>query len=215
MHVEKSELAQPFLPRGLAGRITAWGMEKVHGSIYKTVAEVLHMEPEDDLVEVACGTGHFLKKYASHVRSVAGLDHSELMVKLATRKHRERIKAGTAEFVHGEASQLPWQDEKFSVATTMGSIIVFPKPLEALKEMYRVLRPGGRAVVSIEVNAEDGKDHSKHVEKYGMWVWTEDDVRNMLEQTGFSEISIRYAKGTMLASAGKQQEVGTDDKTHV
>ena len=204
MNVEKRELPQPFLPRGLAGRITAWGMEKVHGSIYKTVAEVLHLEPEDDLVEVACGTGQFLKKYASHVHSVAGLDHSELMVKLATRKHRDRIKAGTAEFVHGEASQLPWQDNKFSVATTMGSIIVFPKPLEALKEMYRVLRPGGRAVVSIEMNAEDGKDHSKYVEKYGIWVWTEDDVRTLLEKAGFSEVSIIYAKGTIIASAVKQ-----------
>jgi ubiquinone/menaquinone biosynthesis C-methylase UbiE len=204
MNVEKSELPQPFHPRGFVGRITAWGIEKVHGLIYKTVAEVLHLVPEDDLVEVACGTGHFLKKYASHVHSVAGLDHSELMVKLATRKHRDRIKAGTAVFVQGEASQLPWQDKKFSVATTMGSIIVFPKPLEALKEMYRVLRPGGRAVVSIEVNAEDGKDHSKDVEKYGMWVWTEDDVRTMFEQAGFSEVSISYAKGTMLASAVKR-----------
>jgi ubiquinone/menaquinone biosynthesis C-methylase UbiE len=85
----------------------------------------------------------------------------------------------------------------------MGSIIVFPKPLEALKEMYRVLRPGGRAVVSIEVNAEDGKDHSKDVEKYGWWVWTEDDVRTMLEQAGFLELSISYAKGMMVASAVK------------
>ena len=164
----------------------------------------MHLEPEDDLVEVACGTGQFLEKYASHVYSIAGLDHSELMIKLAARKHRDRIKAGTAEFVHGEASQLPWQDKKFSVATTMGSIIVFPKPLEALKEMYRVLRPGGRALVSIEVHAEDGKDHSKHAENYGMWVWTEDDVRTMFEQAGFSEVTISYAKGTMLASAVKQ-----------
>jgi ubiquinone/menaquinone biosynthesis C-methylase UbiE len=201
MNVEKRELPQPFLPRGLAGRITAWVMEKAHGSIYKTVAEVLHLEPEDDLVEVACGTGHFLKKYASHVHSIAGLDHSELMVQLATRKHRDRIKAGTAESVHGEASQLPWQDKKFGVATTMGSIIVFPKPFEALKEKHRVLRPGGRAVVSIEVNAEDGIDHSKDVEKYGMWVWTEGDVRTVFEQAGFSEVSISYAKGTMGASA--------------
>jgi hypothetical protein len=67
--------------------------------------------------------------------------------------------------------------------------------------MYRVLRPGGRAVVSIEVHAEDGKDHSKEVEKYGMWVWTEADVRTMLEQAGFSEVSVNYAKGTMIASA--------------
>ena len=105
------------------------------------------------------------------------------------------IAAGTAEIVQGDASQLPWEDNRFSVATTMGSFIGFPKPLESLNEMYRVLRPGGRAVVSIEINAEDGKDHSKEIKKYGMWVWTEDEVRAIMKEAGFSGISITYEKG--------------------
>jgi SAM-dependent methyltransferase len=77
----------------------------------------------------------------------------------------------------------------------MGSIIGFPDPLESLKEMYRVLHPGGKAVVSIEHNAEDGKDHSKEVERFGMWLWTGDEVRGLMEEAGFSEISITYDKG--------------------
>lgn len=195
MNVEKRKLPQPMLPRGFAGRITAWFMEKDHKSIYENVAKVLNLQPEDDLVEVACGSGHFLKKYASHVRSVAGLDLSELMVKLATKKNKDRVAAGTAEFAHGEASKLPWEDNRFSVATTMGSFIAFPKPLESLKEMYRVLRPGGRAVVSIEWHAEDGLDHTKKVEQWGMGLWTEDELRAMMREAGFSEVSITYAQG--------------------
>jgi len=70
----------------------------------------------------------------------------------------------------------------------MGSFIGFPKPLESLKEMYRVLRPGGRAVVSIEFDAEDGKDRSKEIKKYGMWVWTEDEVRAMMKEAGYLRI---------------------------
>jgi len=198
MNDRKKKVSQFVLPRGFAGRIQVIFMNRGHKSIYENVAKVLELQPEDDLLEVACGNGHFLKKYASHVRSVAGLDLSELMVKMATKKNKDRVAAGTAEFVHGEASQLPWEDNWFSVATTMGSFTMFPKPLESLKEMYRVLRPGGRAVVSIEWNAEDGKDHSKDIEKYGMWLWTEDDVRTMLKEAGFSEVSITYAKGLMM-----------------
>jgi ubiquinone/menaquinone biosynthesis C-methylase UbiE len=166
-----------------------------HSLIYRRVSKVLNLQPEDDLADIACGGGHFLKKYASHVHSVAGLDLSDIQVKMAKRKLSRRIAGGTAQIVHGDASQLPWEDNSFSVATTMGSFIGFPKPLESLKEMYRVLRPGGRAVVSIEFNAEDGKDHSKEIEKYKMWVWTENEVRAMMKEAGFSEVTITYDRG--------------------
>lgn len=166
-----------------------------HGPIYRRVSKVLNLQSEDDLAEVACGCGHFLKKYASHVHSVAGLDLSDIQVRMAKRKLRRRIAEGTAEIVQGDASQLPWEDDRFSVATTMGSFVVFAKPLKSLKEMYRVLRPGGRAVVSIEFNAEDGKDHSKESERYRMSVWTENEVRGMMKEAGFSEVTITYDRG--------------------
>jgi len=93
---------------------------------------------------------------------VPGLDLSDVQVRMAKRKLRKRIAAGTAEIVKGDASRLPWEDESFSVTAIMGSFIGFAKPLESLKEMCRVLCPGGRAVISLEFNAEDGgKDHSK------------------------------------------------------
>lgn len=195
MSAQDIELEQPGLPRGFVGWIVAWIMPLLHSLIYRRVSKVLNLQPEDDLAEIACGGGHFLKKYASHIHSVAGIDLSNIQVKIAKRKLRRRIAEGTAEIVLGDASQLPWEDNRFSVATTMGSFIGFPKPLEWLKEMHRVLRPGGRTVVSIEFNAEDGKDHSKEIKKYGMQIWTEDEVRMMMKEAGFSDISITYDKG--------------------
>jgi len=198
MIVEKKKVPQTALPRGFAGRIAFIFMNRGHKSIYENVARVLELQPEDELIEVGCGNGYFLKKYASHVHSIAGLDLSELAVKLVTKKNKERIAAGTAEFVRGEASKLPWEDNKFSVATAMGSFTGFPEPLDSLKEMHRVLRSGGRAVIGIEWNAEDGLDHTKHVEKYGMRMYTEDEVRAMMKEAGLSDISITYAKGLMM-----------------
>ena len=194
------EKTQFELPRGFVGRILLTSINLGHKSIYKNMAIALELRPEDDLLEVACGNGHFIKNYASHVHSIAGLDLSELSVKLATKKNKKRIAAGSAEFVLGDATQLPWEDNKFSVATSMSSFLLFSKPvaLESLKEMYRVLRPRGRVIICIELNAEDGKDHSKDIKRYGMKLWTEDDVRNVLKEAGFSEIVITYAKGFMI-----------------
>ena len=58
-----------------------------------------------------------------------------------------------------------------------------------------MLRHGGRTVVSIEFSVEDGKDHSNEIKKYGMQIWTEDEVRTMMKEAGFLEISITYDKG--------------------
>ena len=195
MNAQGKKVSQPGLPRGFVGWIVARMMPLAHNSIYKRAARALNLQPEDDLVEVACGSGRFLKVFASHIHNVAGIDLSEVQVRMAKRRLRDRIAAGTAEILRGNASRLPWDDNSFSVATTMGSIIGFPDPLASLKEMYRVLHPGGKAVVSIELNAEDGKDHSKEVERFGMWLWTGDEVRGLMEEAGFSEIAITYDRG--------------------
>jgi tRNA/tmRNA/rRNA uracil-C5-methylase (TrmA/RlmC/RlmD family) len=108
MNSEKKKVPQVALPKGFVGRITFIFMNRGHKSIYKNVAKVLELQPEDDLLDVACGNGYFLKKYALNVHNVAGLDLSELAVKLAAKKNKERVAARTAEFVQGDASKLSW-----------------------------------------------------------------------------------------------------------
>jgi ubiquinone/menaquinone biosynthesis C-methylase UbiE len=124
------------------------------------------LRPEDEVLDVACGSGGFLRTYGSHVRRIAGIDHSEDLIEIALRQNRERVAAGTAEFVMGDATDLPWGENEFTVAT--GNCIgCFPdKANPALAEMYRVLRPGGLALVS-------------------------DDHRDM-EAVGFSRLSVEH-----------------------
>ena len=191
-------LPQGAKPTGLRGRIIARFMAIAHRSIYKNVAAALNFQPEDDYLEVGCGSGIFIKSYASDVRSTAGLDHSEDMVKLASHYNQKRIEAGTAEFRHGDAAKLPWEDGKFSAITTIASFLFWPEPPKSLKEMYRVLRPGGRAVVSIGWNAEDGQDHSKYVETHGMRLYTGKEIQDMFQEAGFSQNYITYFKSFMI-----------------
>ena len=194
MDTQRKRVPQIVLPRGLGGRITFVLMNRMHGDIYRIVAPVLALKPDDYLLEVACGNGYFLKKHASHVRRVAGLDHSPLAIETAIRNNKNRVEAGTAEFVEGDAARLPWADATFSAVVAMGSFVAFTKPLESIKEMYRVLRPGGRAVITLEFNAEDGRNHSREVQKWGMSLLSEADMRTMMQAAGFSEISVDYAK---------------------
>jgi SAM-dependent methyltransferase len=73
----------------------------------------------------------------------------------------------------------------------MGSVEAFPDPGLALSEMYRVLRAGGRTVVSLGARVADGT--RTHQVLGAVWVWSEDDARRLVEQAGFAEVSVSYA----------------------
>lgn len=198
MDIKDKKVSQNVLPRGFGGKIALFFMNRGHRTIYENMNKALGLKPDDDLLEVACGSGYFLRKYASHINSIAGLDISKLCVDMSIRNNRDRVKIGTARFIQGNASQLPWEDNMFSVVTAMGGFPGFPRPLDSLKEMYRVLRPGGRVVIGIEWNAEDGKDHSKEMGKYGYQILSEDEIKTMLQDAGFTEVSFTYYRGVMI-----------------
>lgn len=163
---------------------------------------MLDLQPGDDVLDVACGSGVFLQRYASHVHHMAGVDHSEIQIKMARKRNRDRIAAGTAEIVQGDSAALPWGEGLFS-AVTCNSLGCFAEPLQSLQEMHRVLRPGGRMVLSTEFYPED--QAARRVgQKWGLPTWTEAELRKMLDQVGFANVSVSRDKTTMFTTATKE-----------
>ena len=202
------KIPQQMLPRGLKGWFIGMVMPLFHRAIYKEVFPFLDLQSDDRLLEVGCGSGYFLKKYSSKAKSIAGLDLSEVMIGIARKKNKKRIEEGTAEFKPGDAAELPWEENTFSIVTSMGSFIGFPEQQKSLIEMHRVLCPKGRVVISVEYNAEDGADYSEMAKKYGIKILSQKDVSSMLEKAGFAKISFSYIKakrmpGMMIVRAVK------------
>jgi SAM-dependent methyltransferase len=180
------------VPSGPLGWVSShWTMPRLHGPIYPVMAEALDLRPEDDLLEVACGSGVFLAHHAGHVGHIAGIDLSDVQIDLARRRLAARIAAGTAEIVKGDAADLPWEDGRFSAVTCMGSMEAFPDPSRALAEMFRVARRGGRAVLAIGERVTEGT--VTHQILGEVWVWTEADARRIVEEAGFVDVSVSYS----------------------
>ena len=96
------------------------------------------VRPGDEVLDACCGTGDLALEAERAGGRVTGLDFSEPMLE------RARRKSGTVEWVRGDLLALPFADEIFDVAT-VGFGIRNVDGLEAgLRELARVLRPGGR-----------------------------------------------------------------------
>ena len=179
------------VPHGLPGRLGVRLMPRVSRSFHDVIAAELDFQPEDELLDVGCGSATLFVVHAGHVRLVAGLDASELQLETARRRLAQRISAGTAEIVHGEADHLPWEDGRFSVATSVNAVKFFPDPLAALREMHRVLRPGGRIAVTLGESGEAPAGATEGVlDKWGEWQWTDDAAQRLVEQAGFDDVAV-------------------------
>lgn len=178
------------VPRGPLGWVSTHTMLNASTVVFRNVAQVCQLRDDDVLLDLGCGAGGFLADQAGHVQHVAGIDLSDLQVGLARKRLSDRISAGTAEIVHGDAAALPWPDGAFSVVTCMQVFEVFPEPEQVVSEVFRVLRPGGRAVLNIGERVAEGTQ--THQAWGAIPVWAEADVRAMVEHAGFTEVTIQY-----------------------
>ena len=103
------------------------------------------------VLDVACGTGQISLPAAAAVGaegSVLGVDLSERMVE-AARKLAQRERVRNLEFARMDAATLALPDARFDVVLCSLGLMYLPDPAAGVREMHRVLRPGGRLVLSV------------------------------------------------------------------
>ncbi len=186
---------KPSGPLGWAG---ARLMVMILRPTYRALAAELGLQPDDDLLDVGCGSASLLAEHASHVRYVAGLDASQIQVEMARRRLADRLAAGSAEIVLGDAGRLPWDDGRFSVVTSLNTLKFVPDPERALREMCRVLRPGGRVVVTMGESKQarwGATGESGTADAWGQWQWSDADAQRLMEAAGFDDVAVSVLRG--------------------
>jgi ubiquinone/menaquinone biosynthesis C-methylase UbiE len=102
--------------------------------------------PGGSVLEIAPGPGYLALELARlGVNRVVGLDISKTFVEIAKANAQA---AGTAvEFMHGNASEMPFPADSFDFIVCQAAFKNFSEPVRALSEMHRVLKPGGKALI--------------------------------------------------------------------
>ena len=136
-----------FDPGDPAAKEFAAGYEEqmvptVFGPWAEDLVDRLDVRSGERVLDVACGTGAVTRVLAGRVGpegKVVGIDLNPAMLAVA-----DSLGLVRAEFRQGDATQLPLGDSEFDVAVCQQGLQFVPEPDVALREMARVLRPGGR-----------------------------------------------------------------------
>lgn len=108
-------------------------------------------QPGDHILDLACGTGVVARELAKRLHgslNIAAADHSAEMLGVARSLAKES--GIDVEWVETDAAALPFADNRFNLAFCQQALQFFPNKLGALRELRRVLKPGGKAVFCVQ-----------------------------------------------------------------
>jgi len=195
-------MSQVAKPTGFFGKMLAKGMARGHKEFYKNALKAINPKKDDKYLEIGFGSGVFINKYMSQVSRIAGIDHSEDMVKLASDINRKLIESGKAEFRQGYASSLPWADNEFTIVAAIEVFFFLNETEKTLKEIFRILKPRGRLIIEMAFNKDDGVDHKKHIKKMNLKLYSGEEMKKLLKKAGFNDIVIDYYKAFRIPIKG-------------
>ena len=135
---------------GMEGRVAKWYAKNTRKDLdeFKALAQRMsaNLHEGSSVLEMAPGPGYFAIELAKLGKyKITGLDISNTFVDIA---RRNALEGGVqVDFQHGNVSQMPFQDGSFDLIVCRAAFKNFAEPVAALKEMRRVLRPGGKALI--------------------------------------------------------------------
>ncbi len=139
-------------PTGRLGRLVGHVMAAKSRRRSEWVMSLLPIRPADRVLEIGFGPGVDIRRAAVRAVNghVAGVDHSEEMVRMARRRNAAAVAAGRVELALGSMASLSFPDASFDIVYAINCFQFAADPAAALGEIRRVLRPGGLVALAIQ-----------------------------------------------------------------
>jgi ubiquinone/menaquinone biosynthesis C-methylase UbiE len=152
--IVKAIVGQFGRPRGMAGSVAGWVMTHRPSNRQRNswVVSLLDVQPTERVLEIGFGPGLAIAELSRRVGDsghVHGIDHSEVMLRQATRRNASAIAAGRVSLSTASVDQLPPSlGGLFDAILAVNSLGFWSAPAERLEELRRRLRPGGRIAIA-------------------------------------------------------------------
>jgi SAM-dependent methyltransferase len=166
-------------------------MERSHLPIVEPMLALIKFNPHHKVLDVGCGTGWLVRRMASLVSAglAAGMDVSDAML--------GRAEALSAElpnvvFARGGADAIPWDSGFFTTVLSVESAYYWPDPTKGLREIFRVLAPGGSAWILINYYRDNPHCHQwGELLKVPTHLFSAEEWAELFRQAGFGSVGHR------------------------
>ncbi|HEV2277514.1 MAG TPA: class I SAM-dependent methyltransferase [Acidobacteriaceae bacterium] len=208
----RPRVTQNQKPSGWLGRLVLRNMNARHSGVTDWGLSHVRVEKDFTILDAGCGGGRTVGKLAAMASDgkVYGVDYSAASVAVATKTNQESIRNGRVEIREGNVVALPFQDDTFDLVTAVETHFWWPDLPAGFREVFRVLRPGGRVAVIAEIYKGAQSKMTTMVEKYapktGIQVLTADEHAQLLSDAGFIDVQVATEphKGWIFAGGRKR-----------
>ncbi len=169
--------------------------------------ELLELAPDNVVLDVACGPGNISRRLLTRLGPgglLVGIDASPTMLARAVADTH----ADNAAYVRGDAQQLPFRDASFDAVCCYAALYLMARPFDAINEMARLLKPGGRIAVLTSVHR--GPSLTLPLARLvsspsGVRVFSRHEITDAFEANGLTEIRQRVTGLAQFVGARKHR----------
>lgn len=187
-------LPQVRKPTGWFGRFIVWMMNHAHSGVTDWGLTHVDVETNSAILDVGCGGGRTIQKLAALAANgtVDGVDYASGSVSASRAKNRTLIEEGRVKIVQASVSQLPFREDSFDLITAVETQYYWPDPAQDMREVLRVLKPGGTFIVIAESYKQGAHNKSQRpvMALLGSTNLNVDEQRSLFSDAGFTDVRI-------------------------
>jgi ubiquinone/menaquinone biosynthesis C-methylase UbiE len=188
----------PAKPTGEAGQQMLARMNESHAALTAWGLSHFQWHGNEKVLDIGCGGGANLHRMSSHITTghLTGVDYSATSVQTSCQTNAADIAAGKMTVCEGSVEALPFADSTFDKITTVESFYFWPDPPENLKEVHRVLKPGGTFLLIAEIYSHDGlsAEVQENIEHYHLYNPTPETFETIFHRAGFPSVQVHIEK---------------------
>lgn len=189
MNLGKFLVSQLGHPTGWAGRLTCSILNLANRNMNLLSVKYLEIQPGERVLDIGFGGGVAFPKLMTlaGAETVTGVEISDDVLRDVGHKYKRQIDKGRLELIKADVAALPFEDDCFHKILSVNTIYFWPDPEMGLREIGRVLKPGGR--FALTTRAEETMQRFKFTQN--VTHYSEQRTREMFKNTGLQLLDVK------------------------